>query len=116
VPRRGADPRAHVPATKPDGAEFLGVNIYDGPERATSFEEKYGISYPSLLAKDDADLKLAFAEWTSVQATPTTLVSTGRRASRRASSGRSRTTRPPHDRGRRAGGGLVSARRTGMRP
>ncbi|ODT28500.1 MAG: alkyl hydroperoxide reductase [Microbacterium sp. SCN 70-27] len=60
--------------TKPDGAEFLGVNIYDGPERATSFEEKYGISYPSLLAVSDADLKLAFAEWTSVQATPTTLV------------------------------------------
>lgn len=57
-----------------DGAHFLGVNIYDGPEQATAFEQKYGISYPSLLARQDADLQLAFASWTSVQATPTTLV------------------------------------------
>ena len=57
-----------------EGAQFLGVNIYDGPEQATAFEETYGITYPSLLAAKDADLKLAFAEWTSVQATPTTLV------------------------------------------
>lgn len=57
-----------------DGAQFLGVNIFDGPEQATSFEETYGITYPSLLAAKDADLKLAFADWTSVQATPTTLV------------------------------------------
>lgn len=61
-------------AVQPDGAEFLGVNIYDGPEQATSFEQKYGISYPSLLAKDDADLKLAFASWTPLQAVPITLV------------------------------------------
>lgn len=61
-------------ATKPKGAEFLGVNIYDGPEQATSFETTYGISYPSLLAKSDADLKLAFADWTPLQAVPITLV------------------------------------------
>lgn len=61
-------------AVEPDGAAFLGVNIYDGPEQATSFEETYGISYPSLLAKDDADLKLAFASWTPLQSVPITLV------------------------------------------
>jgi len=61
-------------AVEPDGATFLGVNIYDGPEQATSFEQKYGISYPSLLAKEDADLKLAFADWTPLQAVPITLV------------------------------------------
>ncbi len=61
-------------AVQPAGAKFLGVNIYDGPEQATSFEKKYGISYPSLLAKDDADLKLAFADWTPLQAVPITLV------------------------------------------
>lgn len=61
-------------AVAPEGAEFLGVNIYDGPEQATAFEKQYGITYPSLLAQKDADLKLAFADWTSVQATPTTLV------------------------------------------
>lgn len=61
-------------AVEPEGARFLGVNIYDGPEQATSFEEKYGISYPSLLAKEDADLKLAFASWTPLQSVPITLV------------------------------------------
>lgn len=60
--------------TSDDGAHFLGVNIYDGPEQATSFEENYGITYPSILARGDVDLKLAFAEWTSLQAAPTTLV------------------------------------------
>lgn len=61
-------------AVAPDGARFLGVNIYDGPEQATAFETKYGITYPSLLAKDDADLKLAFASWTPLQSVPITLV------------------------------------------
>lgn len=61
-------------AVAPDGAQFLGVNIFDGPEQATAFEQQYGITYPSLLATGDVDLKLAFADWTSVQATPTTLV------------------------------------------
>lgn len=60
-------------ATSP-GAQFLGVNIYDGPEQATSFEKTYGITYPSLLAREDADLKLAFASWTPLQSVPITLV------------------------------------------
>lgn len=59
---------------KDDGVNFLGVNIYDGPEQATSFEEKFGISYPSLLAREDAELKLAFASWTPLSAVPITLV------------------------------------------
>ena len=59
---------------QPDGADFLGVNIYDGPEQAASFETKYGVEYPSLLARSDAELKLAFAASTSLQAAPTTLV------------------------------------------
>ena len=46
----------------------------DPAETATAFEEKYGISYPSLLAKEDADLKLAFASWTPLQSVPITLV------------------------------------------
>ncbi|MGB4778492.1 TlpA family protein disulfide reductase [Microbacterium sp.] len=56
------------------GAEFLGVNIYDGPETATAFNEKFGVAYPSLLAVDDADLKLAFASWTPLKSVPITLV------------------------------------------
>lgn len=61
-------------ATKDSGATFIGVNIYDGPEQANSFEDTYGISYPSLLARDDDQLKLSFANSTTVRAAPTTLV------------------------------------------
>ena len=61
-------------ATADAGASFLGINIYDGSEQAASFEKRYGITYPSLLADDDADLKLAFASATTVMAAPTTLV------------------------------------------
>lgn len=60
--------------TKDAGAHFLGVNIYDGPEQATAFEKTYGVTYPSLLAREDADLKLAFASWTPLSAVPITLV------------------------------------------
>lgn len=73
--------RAEAPtlegAAQKTGANFLGVNIYDGPEQATAFEQTYGISYPSLLAKEDAALKLAFAAWTPLQAVPITLVLDG---------------------------------------
>lgn len=72
-PCRAEAPTLEATAQK-TGAEFLGVNIYDGPEQATAFEETYGISYPSLLAKEDAALKLAFASWTPLQAVPITLV------------------------------------------
>lgn len=61
-------------ATKDAGAHFLGVNIYDGPEQATAFEKTYGITYPSLLAREDAELKLSFASWTPLSAVPVTLV------------------------------------------
>ncbi|GLJ81001.1 TlpA family protein disulfide reductase [Microbacterium imperiale] len=60
--------------TQAVGADFLGINIYDGPEQAGSFEQTYGISYPSLLMQGDGDLKLALAASASVQAAPTTLV------------------------------------------
>jgi len=60
--------------TREAGADFLGVNIYDGPEQASAFEETYGITYPSILARGDVALKQSFAAWTSLQAAPTTLV------------------------------------------
>lgn len=72
-PCRAEAPTLEATAQK-TGASFLGVNIYDGPEQATAFEQTYGISYPSLLAKEDATLKLAFASWTPLQAVPITLV------------------------------------------
>lgn len=57
-----------------DGAQFLGLNIYDQPETAASFAKTYSVSYPSLIAIDDAPLKLAFAAAAPLSATPVTLV------------------------------------------
>ena len=56
---------------------FLGVNTADAPEAAAAFAETYGVSYPSLMAAQDGAVKLAFAERTPINATPTTLVLDG---------------------------------------
>ncbi|WP_375385014.1 TlpA family protein disulfide reductase [uncultured Microbacterium sp.] len=53
---------------------FLGVNTSDAPETAAAFASDYGITYPSLIAATDGAIKLAFADATSLNATPTTLV------------------------------------------
>lgn len=53
---------------------FLGINTYDQPATSLSFARDNGVSYPSALAVNDADLKLAFADKTPINATPTTLV------------------------------------------
>ncbi|KAA9111484.1 TlpA family protein disulfide reductase [Microbacterium rhizomatis] len=53
---------------------FLGVNTSDSPETAAAFASDYGITYPSLIAATDGAIKLAFADATSLNATPTTLV------------------------------------------
>src|SRR5690606_37289300 len=44
-----------------EGARCLGLNIYDQAETAASFAKTYSVSYPSLIAIDDAELLLAFA-------------------------------------------------------
>ena len=56
------------------GVEFLGVNTYDQPATAQSFARDNGITYPSVIDVLDGSVKLAFAQVTPVQATPTTLV------------------------------------------
>lgn len=53
---------------------FLGINTYDQPATALSFARDNDVSYPSAMAVNDADLKLAFADKTPINATPTTLV------------------------------------------
>ena len=53
---------------------FLGVNTYDQPATAAAFARDNGVTYPSLMAVDDSELKLAFAAATPLSATPTTLV------------------------------------------
>ena len=63
---------------------FLGVNNYDQPETAASFMTTYGLDYPTLIAVDDGDLTLAFADAVPLTAVPVTLVldAEGRVASR----------------------------------
>ncbi|TQL47419.1 thiol-disulfide isomerase/thioredoxin [Homoserinimonas aerilata] len=56
------------------GVKFLGVNVYDEPETALAFARKYGITYPSVIDKDDGDVRLAFAGHAPPSAVPTTLV------------------------------------------
>lgn len=56
------------------GVAFLGVNTYDQPDTALSFAATYGITYPSVIDVTDGSVKLAFADATPIQATPTTLV------------------------------------------
>ncbi len=53
---------------------FLGINTIDSAAAAAAFAETYGITYPSAIASETPEIKLAFAEKTPIQATPTTLV------------------------------------------
>ena len=53
---------------------FLGINTIDSAEAAAAFAETYGVTYPSAIASETPAIKLAFAERTPIQATPTTLV------------------------------------------
>jgi len=53
---------------------FLGVNTIDSAAAAAAFAKTYGLTYPSAIASETPSIKLAFAEKTPIQATPTTLV------------------------------------------
>ena len=54
--------------------DFLGVNTYDQAETALSFARENNVTYPSVINVNDGQVKLAFAQLTPIQATPTTLV------------------------------------------
>lgn len=64
---------ASLDATYPD-VEFIGVNVRDGAPSARTFDEEFGIEYPSLLDADDGSVQLAFAGSVTPTAVPTTLV------------------------------------------
>lgn len=53
---------------------FLGINTSDSAAAASAFADTYGVTYPSVLAAQDGAVKLAFADKTPINATPTTLV------------------------------------------
>lgn len=53
---------------------FVGVNVRDGADRATTFDDTYHVSYPSILDAADNNVQYAFADVIPVDATPVTLV------------------------------------------
>jgi peroxiredoxin len=69
-----ADLEKAYSAFEGEDVSFLGINTADAPAAAAAFAETYGISYPSVMAAEDGAVKLAFAERTPINATPTTLV------------------------------------------
>ncbi|MFU8947693.1 TlpA disulfide reductase family protein [Mycetocola zhadangensis] len=56
------------------GAQFIGANVYDQADTALSFNETYGITYPSILDVQDGAGKLAFTGTVPPKAVPTTIV------------------------------------------
>ncbi|WP_354570434.1 TlpA disulfide reductase family protein [Glaciihabitans sp. UYNi722] len=56
------------------GVAFVGVNIFDQPDQALSFEKKYGITYPSVMDLDSGAARIAFSGVIPPTATPTTYV------------------------------------------
>ncbi|MFU8947681.1 TlpA family protein disulfide reductase [Mycetocola zhadangensis] len=56
------------------GVQFVGINVYDQAATAISFNETYGITYPSIIDVDSGSAKLAFTGTVPPQAVPTTLV------------------------------------------
>ncbi|SFN38957.1 TlpA family protein disulfide reductase [Mycetocola miduiensis] len=56
------------------GAQFIGVNVYDQPDTALSFNESYGITYPSIMDVQDGAVKLAFTGTVPPKAVPTTII------------------------------------------
>lgn len=57
-----------------DGVNFVGVNIYDEAPVARSFDEEFGIDYPSILDARSGSVQLAFAGQVAPNAVPTTIV------------------------------------------
>lgn len=57
-----------------NGASFVGVNVRDQAATAASFEENYGITYPSIVDVNDGSVQYAFAGDVPPAAVPTTLV------------------------------------------
>jgi len=57
-----------------DGVSFVGVNVRDQAGTAASFEETYGVTYPSILDVESGTAQLAFAGPVPAAAVPTTIV------------------------------------------
>jgi len=69
---------------KPQGVDFLGINVRDEAGTAQAFERTFGITYPTTLDAVTGSMQLAFSGEVAPNAVPTTLVldKQGRVASR----------------------------------
>ena len=56
------------------GVEFVGVNVYDQAPTIASFNAEFGVTYPSILDVEGAEVRLAFSDNVPPQAIPSTLV------------------------------------------
>ena len=76
APCRAEAPLLQELSAEYDGqdAQFVGVNVYDQADTAQSFNDKYGITYPSIMDVQDGAVKLAFTGSVPPKAVPTTLV------------------------------------------
>jgi peroxiredoxin len=59
--------------TSPQGVNFLGVNVRDQAATAVSFNERFGITFPSIMDQD-GKAQLAFSSQVPPNAVPTTLI------------------------------------------
>ena len=57
-----------------EGVRFVGVNVYDQAPTIHSFNEEFGVTFPSILDVGDAAVRLAFSANVPPQAIPSTLV------------------------------------------
>jgi len=65
---------AEYALSAPEGVQFLGVNVYDEVAAADSFENTYGIPYPSVLDGSTGSMRLAFAGDLPPSGVPVTLI------------------------------------------
>ena len=69
-----ADLETVYQTNKDSGVHFVGVNTSDLADTALAFMKDYEVTYPSIIDVKSGSAKLAFAQATPIQATPTTLV------------------------------------------
>lgn len=53
---------------------FIGVNVRDGAAQARSFDETFGIEYPSILDAQGAEVQRVFSGQVAPNAVPTTII------------------------------------------
>lgn len=57
-----------------DDVHFVGVNVRDGAAQARSFDETFGIEYPSILDAQGASVQRIFSGQVAPNAVPTTII------------------------------------------